>query len=303
MDGCATTSIGLALAALAVVVLSSFDTLEPTEWGLKYNSITKKLASDDVYEGGLYLLNPLNSFIVFPSTLQTIEFSDNRWAKGSALKTRTKEGLALSMSMSFQYRLLKNQLAALYSLTNAAYEQTFVRIARDVILQEAGNHEAPEYWMQRDLIGDRMLFVLNEELSKAYAEVVYVQMLFVDLPDSYELSIVATQVEVQNTRIKEYEQEAEVIRQEIAVMQSQGKQNTTVINATGTSRAYYIRKLASATVETKTIGMESWVYSQAKQLLELDSREVTDFLFYESLMLQPDAQLLVGLENVIVRVN
>jgi hypothetical protein len=51
-------------------VLSSFDTLEPTEWGLKYNSVTKKLASDDVYEGGLYLLNPLNSFIVFPSTLR-----------------------------------------------------------------------------------------------------------------------------------------------------------------------------------------------------------------------------------------
>jgi hypothetical protein len=64
-------------------------------------------------------------------------------------------------------------------------------------------------------------------------------------------------VEVQNTRIKEYEQEAEIIRQHIAVMQSQGNQHTTVINATGTSQAYYIRKLASATVETSTLTMES----------------------------------------------
>mmetsp|Transcript_2155 Transcript_2155/g.5420 ORF Transcript_2155/g.5420 Transcript_2155/m.5420 type:complete len:303 (+) Transcript_2155:2181-3089(+) len=302
MDSCASTSIVLGLCALAVVVLMSFDSLEPTEWGLKYNAITKKLSSDDVYEGGLYLLSPISSFIVFPATLQTIEFSDNRWAKGTALKTRTKEGLALTMSVSFQYRLLQNQLSQLYSLTNVNYEQTFVRIARDVILQEAGNHAAPQYWLHRSEIGERMLEVLNEELNKAFAEAKYLQILVIDLPDTYEASIVSTQVEVQNTRVKEYEQEAEVIRQQIAIMQSQGKQNTTVINATGTSQAYYIRKLASATVEKRTLEMETWVYAQAKSLLELDGDEFNDFLNYESLMLQPQAQLLVGLEQAIVKI-
>lgn len=296
-------SLGLGLVALAAVLLLSFDTLQPTEWGLKYNAITKKLASDDVYGGGLYLLSPITSFIVFPATLQTIEFSDNRWAKGAALKTRTKEGLALSMSVSFQYRLIQSQLSQLYSLTNVNYEQTFIRIARDVVLQEAGNHEAPQYWMHRGEIGEKMRTVLNEELSKAFAEVIYLQLLFIDLPDSYENSIVATQVEVQNTRVKEYEQEAEVIRQQIAVMQSQGKQNTTVINATGTSQAYYIRKLASATVETKTLTMEAWVYSKAQELLGLSGPEFTEFLNYESLMLQPQSQLLVGLENAIIQIK
>jgi hypothetical protein len=149
--------------------------LQPTEWGLKYNSITKNLVSNDVYEGGLYLLSPITGFIVFPATLQTIEFSDNRWAKGGALKTRTKEGLALCMSVSFQYRLIQDKLSQLYSFTNTNYEQTFVRIARDIILQEAGNHEAPEYWMHRSEIGEQMRIMLNEELNKAYCEVIYLQ--------------------------------------------------------------------------------------------------------------------------------
>lgn len=50
------------------------------------------------------------------------------------LKTRTQEGLALTLHISFQYKLIKPELYSLYALTNKDYEGTFIRIARDVLL-------------------------------------------------------------------------------------------------------------------------------------------------------------------------
>jgi hypothetical protein len=63
-----------------------------------------------------------------------------------ALNTRTAEGLALEISLSFQYVLIQEKISNLYALNNLMYEATFVRIARDVLLQTAGKYGAPQYW-------------------------------------------------------------------------------------------------------------------------------------------------------------
>jgi len=42
---------------------------------------------------------------------------------------------------------LRGELSDLYSLANVDYEATFVRIARDTILQVAGIFKAPKYWV------------------------------------------------------------------------------------------------------------------------------------------------------------
>jgi len=56
------------------------------------------------------------------------------------LKTRTAEGLGLILHLSFQYKLIKDDIPLLYSMNNLEYEATFARIARDTILQAAGNY-------------------------------------------------------------------------------------------------------------------------------------------------------------------
>lgn len=45
------------------------------------------------------------------------------------------------------FKFQRNELPELYSLANVDYEATFVRIARDIILQVAGNFVAPKYWV------------------------------------------------------------------------------------------------------------------------------------------------------------
>ena len=56
---------------------------------------------------------------------------------------------------------------------------------------------APQYWEERNQIGEDILIKLNQTLIQTYARVTGFQMLLIDLPASYEESIVSTQVMVQ----------------------------------------------------------------------------------------------------------
>lgn len=51
-------------------------------------------------------------------------------------------------------------------MNNIYYEATFIRISRDIILQEAGKFHAPEFWTNRSYIGERMRDTLNVALME-----------------------------------------------------------------------------------------------------------------------------------------
>jgi len=73
----------IAICACAVIslviffLLISMDTIDPLQYGITINKITKTIGSD-VYENGRYIIGPFTSFIRYPANLVTIEFSDNR---------------------------------------------------------------------------------------------------------------------------------------------------------------------------------------------------------------------------------
>ena len=99
----------LICSAISVVILLllaafSFSTVEPTEYGLKFNTITRSIQNNTgnllfvkkfiklVYDGGRYWIWPWNSFLIFPRTLQTIEFNDpsrSRSINDKPINTRT----------------------------------------------------------------------------------------------------------------------------------------------------------------------------------------------------------------------
>ncbi len=86
---------------------------------------------------------------------------------------------------------------------------------------------------------------LDKELQKAYAYIINFQILRVDLPDPYEDSIVQTQVEVQKSNMRKFEQQAELTRQGIGVLVSEAKQLIKVINATAHAEASKIEQFAN----------------------------------------------------------
>ena len=240
----------VAVSITVIMLLISMDTIEPLNYGITYNKITKSIG-DEVYESGRYIIGPVKGFLTYPANLQTIEFSDSSSATAEPMQTRTMEGLSLTLYVSFQFQIMKNNITNLYNLANTNYFGTYVRISRDIILKVAGQYNATSYWTERGAIGDKMLLTLDNELQKAYARCINLQILKVDLPDSYEQSIVQTQVEIQKTNMRKFEQQAELIRQNISVIRSQADQQIRITNSTATAEAYKIKQFATVLIFLK----------------------------------------------------
>ncbi len=216
------------------------------------------------------------------------------------MSTRTVEGLSLGLHVSFQYQVVKNDIPKLYNLANINYQGTIVRIARDIILKVGGNFNATNYWTDRQKIGDYMRDALNQELQKAYVTCPSLQILKIDLPKTYEDSIVSTQVEVQKTNMRKFEQTAELIRQNISVIVSEAEQQIKVIQATGQAEAYRIKQYATAQAMNHTINTEADVYNRVQTEVGVKGKDLTEYLYLNALMDQKNAKLLVGLQNSII---
>jgi hypothetical protein len=287
--------IGAGVVALIVVVGFAFmwDTVEPTEYGMTYNTVTKTAGMDHIYEGGLYFVGPITHFIKFPSVVTHIEFSDRPEANSPPLETRTKEGLGLVLHVSFQYKLERHNIPRLYKLTNVRYEETFIRQAKNVILEEASAYNAPEYWEKRGEIGAAIAIKLNETLSKTYTMIVSFQMLQIDLPHSYEDSIVQTQVEVQKRETKKYEQTATTIRESINVDISEADRKSLVIFAEANAKAI-----------NASITYEKNAYSDAATLLQMNAQNgLIEYTQLMNIMKNKKSQLIVGLKNSLINIQ
>jgi hypothetical protein len=98
-----------------------------------------------------------------------------------------------------------------------------------------------------------MLESLNNSLQTAYADCTGFMMLKIDLPDTYEDSIVETQVVNQEKNTQESISKAAVIRAQIEVDRSNATMQVAIINGQAESAALVVKNEAEAKVKENTI--------------------------------------------------
>jgi len=273
----------IAASGLCVLVggvllgLSSVGQVDQNEYGLVMNWVTKKIGNQ-VYHGGTHPIGFWNTFITFPATIQTIEFSERPWMHtASSLHTRTKEGLGLHLSISFQYKLNPDEIPKLYALTNLQYEGLFTRIARDQLLEAASEYEGPNYWQNRRVIGDHMRRLVDEQLRDSYASLWGLQLLVIDLPDNYELSITMTQVQQQMAKTRRNEQVATGIRADTEVMSADFNKQVQVIQAGADANYTLATKLAEAEAAKRKITAEADALAFTRKELKLSAAGAVEY--------------------------
>ena len=70
-----------------LVLIFCAGTVEPIEYGLVYSKLSKNIdTSAGVYEGGWYLIGPMNNFLSVPRTQVNVEFSNNAGSKQKPVK-------------------------------------------------------------------------------------------------------------------------------------------------------------------------------------------------------------------------
>eukprot|EP00929_Paragymnodinium_shiwhaense_P114324 TRINITY_DN82686_c0_g1_i1.p1 TRINITY_DN82686_c0_g1~~TRINITY_DN82686_c0_g1_i1.p1 ORF type:complete len:379 (-),score=70.60 TRINITY_DN82686_c0_g1_i1:47-1183(-) len=260
-----------------VLLLMSVDQVEQNEYGLVFNWVTKTIGSD-VYHGGTHFVGFWNAFVTFPATVQTIEFSTRVGLRtAEALHTRTKEGLGLHLSIAFQYKLNPDEIPQLYALTNKMYESLFTRIARDQLLEAASEYEGPQYWLEREHIGEHMRRLVDSQLASSHAALWSLQLLGIDLPDQYEDSITNTQVQQQMVKTRRNEQVAAGIRADTEVLRAQYAKQVQVVRAGASANATVVEQLAKAEAAKRRIAAEAGVLGYAREKMKMSAAGIVEY--------------------------
>lgn len=142
--------------------------------------------------------------------------------QGPALQSRTKDGLHVSLEVSFQYRLKPSKLYDLFSTVGTSYEGLLTRIAVEQITIASTKYSANEFFNKRPLIGDEMKEMLDGHFSEhAWSEVPFFQLRTVTLPAEFEDAIQNTQIRQQEIQIASAEQKQNAVKYETSVIQAQ----------------------------------------------------------------------------------
>lgn len=212
---------GVTLLLVVFLIYSAWDVLEPWEIGLDYNLILQSI-SPDAWGTGRHWLGLGHRFVKFQSTVITVQFSHDASASGSPLRSRTADGLEVSLEISFQYQLMKDNLYKMYTAFGPDYHELFVKMGMDLLTVAATRHIARAFFVNRTMIGKLM----EESLSKHFRENAFVdvplfQFQAVSLPAEFEAAIKETQVAEQKIKSMTASQQMRIVGYKTQVIQAE----------------------------------------------------------------------------------
>jgi len=293
------------IALLAVLILAavaawlSLDAVPPLNTGIRYNHFSKSADTSRTYGPGRYFVGPFCKFLLFPSDTQNIEFlhSTGLATEGQRydpLHTRTKDGLGLHLQVSLQYQLQTAKLGRLYEKFNLQYQDVYVSTVRDTLIRAASEFSAQQLWKERPHFGNHMQAMVNQALQGLYAECWGLQLLLVDLPDSFEYTITQTQVQNQLMRTKEMEQVTRTIEAETGTIQSDYAKQEQVILADGHANYTVTTKEAHAHAQQNRIDNEAGVMHNISFELGFIGEDLVYYQRYGALDDLEDSRLFYG---------
>ena len=304
-------SLALAGGAAAVLLFAlSWDSLEPTQYGLVQNGFTGYVELDPqkVYEAGRHFVLLRHHFLKFPRNLVSLEFSNSYGGRAdrSAIPARTgpdpddreSGGQPVHLSVSFQYQLARKDVPRVYQTFGTAWEASYLRFAQQAITNEAQLFTPRTFWNDRASVEERLLHAVNASLStQGYATVHSLQLLKVDFSKNYEDIITQIQLQEQLKVTKTYQLEVTRVLKEVDILQSSTSATVAQIEARAQRESSVLINEASArAIKTEQEAKAEW-YSKLKQQLQWTNADFIKYVKIKSLGAQ-QAGMVVGVDAV-----
>jgi len=238
----------------SIVLLSvSFSSLESTEYGLNYNGNVKSI-ENLTYTSGLYFLGVGHSFIVFPKTLQTIDFTTDT----TPLSALTSDGLPVTLEISFQYQLNQDQIYELYLDLGDTWPEVFSAVGQHILAAVASDFPANDFFSNQVGIGNEMKSRLNDEFTSTfYSSVDQFQLKSVSLPDEFEGAIEDTIVASQSIQKAQYLLDTAQVDAKTVTIQTSYNANITIVTAQAVATNTLSLAIAQANADYNLIVIEA----------------------------------------------
>jgi len=300
---CGSFSIIVAIVGIGLFG-GSFKTIAPTECGLKINSITQSVQSDRVYTSGRYFIGVGNQFILYPTTLQTIAYSEDPGADAISLRASTSEGQTITLEVSLQYRLVISNLTLLYRKYERSYGSKYVTVAEAAMKNTVSQrYSTQDYFSLREGIAEVMHTALNAAFINEYAVVEHFQLRTVTAIAATDTSIVGNQVADQNTQTVIYGAQANNTLLTINATLASAQLIVNVINANAASEARIVVAQANADAIRLVAETQAQSYAQLKEALNYTSSDLLTHLFIDYVrQVSGSTQITVNTQNALINI-
>jgi len=231
--------IGLFLIVLLIPLGHS--KVEYYETGLKMQRSTSQVDRSVTYGTGNHFIGPDYTFRKFQTSLNYFEQSMEVWTRSGD----DDAGTSVEITVSFQYKLRKDNLGDLYSLVALNYEPLVKSKAIDSIKNTAPLFGVDSYLTQRTRVETSLRSNVSLAVSDVYADIYDFQLNFVNLEDDYRLSRLTAAVQIESNYKEEYVQEAALVRAKTAVDTLRIENNASRVLATAQAAATLIENKAT----------------------------------------------------------
>mmetsp|Transcript_70795 Transcript_70795/g.166122 ORF Transcript_70795/g.166122 Transcript_70795/m.166122 type:complete len:356 (-) Transcript_70795:95-1162(-) len=251
-------------AFILLVFPLSFVEVSRLNYALAKDSVTGVVDMETVWTEGRYYLGFWTEAILFPSTLRTIEFSEEKPEEEvqhlSVLRSRDMDGKRIYLDVSVQYLLMQDKVGNIYNEMLTFYEDIYISELRDQLSKACNRFAIEDAWLNYTQVIDLMTEACTQALSTYHATCWGLQLWGIRLEPKFEAALIRTQVRKQGQRTEENRKRHTVVRAETEVRLAEFRKNKTIIEADGEAQRYLIQQEALATAEA------NYMDAQAKSL-------------------------------------
>lgn len=184
--------IGLFVAVFIIVVLwpSIAISIRPGEVGVLYSRLFGGTVRDRIYEEGLHFILPWDTMYIYDARVRE---------EGTEVSVLSREGLAIEVSASIRYRIIRNEVTDLHVNYGPLYERVLIRPVFFSSIREAIGQYSPEqlYSTSPEEIQEKALIEAVHELGRLPVQVEAILFKWVRLPEGLSTSIETKLVEEQ----------------------------------------------------------------------------------------------------------
>jgi len=294
---------GTCLFVLIIVLSMSWDTVAPTQFGLLRNTMTGAVDLSSVYSNGRYFVGPNKEFIRFPSNRITLSYGNRSRDDQAPIPARTgaastgesSGGQPVSLSVSFQYKLMEEYIPQIYEVYGVLWETTYLRLAQQAVTNTAQEYTPASFWTMRRDIEKAFHVAINDTLvENGWATVENLQLRAVGFQSSYEQTIINIQLQNQLIVTKSYQYDVTEVMKEVDLLQSQTDAEIVEINADAARQRDVIVGRANADALLREQSVKATMYRQLRDHLGWSGTQFLQYVKMRALNRQNSGRVTVG---------
>jgi len=248
---------------IIILVSTSVKQVDRLHSALLKNGMTGEVSFERSYEPGRYMVGFWYEFIHFPTTLNTIDFSDETPEEGvqknGRLEARDQDGKKVFLDVSVQYRIIPEKLGEIYREMTTLYEDVYISELKGKLRSAANLFQISEAWTDYTGVQSKMKAVCKDVLLQRHAECWGLQLWGVRLQDQYEQALITTQVRKQAQVTERARKTHTSFKAETQVVLAEYRKNETIIRSAGSARKVQIEREAKSESQAALISAQGEV--------------------------------------------